>query len=150
MRAVVLLGFLAALNLGCGAGIPSLRTEVDRDLVTVHFETLGEYPTGIGRIVLRDLESGRTVWEVRRSSGAPQLWKIELRLGENRTQQDPFGGGAFEVLVPQSASSFVLESRRPYALTRWTLSERRSKTTQFAIGAFPGQASNADERPEAN
>ena len=145
MKPILLLGLACSLLLACDGGLPELRAERKAHSITVHFETMGEYPTSVGRIVLKDVRSGRTVWEVRRSSGTLQLWKIHLQVGENPRQPEGVtGGGTFRVVVPQAASGFFLEPDTEYSLTVWSRGERTSRAANFELA--PSHEHRAEPR----
>lgn len=134
MRPALLIGLAALLLFACDGGLPSLRPEYAPNSVTIHLETLGEYPTSVGRLVLEDVRSGQTIWEIHRSDGTPQLWEVAFQAGENPSQPDGVtGGGSFEVLVPRDAPGFFLEPSRKYRLTVWSKAGRSSRTTNFKL-----------------
>ena len=141
MRKILLLGLAAFVLLSCDSGLPSLRVEHGTDSVTVHLETLGEYPTSVGRLLLADVQSGQTIWELRRLKGTPQLWKVAFRAGENPAEPAGVtGGGSFEVVRPQGASSFDLEPGGEYRLTVWSEAGHSSRTTSFKLESDPEQS----------
>lgn len=134
MNRVAILACLAFMVFGCDAGLPDLRIEQHEGSVTVHFETLGEYPTKVSRLLLKEARSGRTVWELRRSDGIPELWKVIFRVGENTScLESVTGGGSMQVVVPREDSTFFLESGREYVLTVWSKSGRSSRTTHLKL-----------------
>jgi len=141
VRRILLLGLAALVLLSCDSGLPSLRVEHGADSVTVHLETLGEYPTSVGRLLLADMQSGQTIWEVRRSQGTPQLWKVAFQAGENPAEPPGVtGGGSFEVVTPQGASSFDLGPGGEYRLTVWSETGHSSRTTSFKLETDSEQA----------
>lgn len=132
------LGYIASTCiavLGCEVGLPPLQIETQRDSVTIHLETLGEYPTSVSRLVLTEVRSGDTLWEVRKApAGIPQLWRITFRAGSNPTEVTSiFGDGSLEVVEPKNAASFELEAGREYQLRIWSESGRSSRTASFTL-----------------
>jgi hypothetical protein len=60
--------------------------------VTVHFETLGEYPSDIDRIEVVEQESGRMVWRVKARGEMFQLDQFQLVPGLNAGEPQPSWG----------------------------------------------------------
>ncbi len=119
---------------GCHQGLPPLRTEVTETGVDVHFETLGEYPSGVSRIRLEDQASGLVVWEVQKATGTPEMWKVVLGPGPNPVAPlGVSGGGTLEVLVPATAASFFLERGKSYEITIWSEDGHLTRTASFRL-----------------
>lgn len=139
MRLLLLLALCTPLVLGCDPGLPDLRVERYRDgSVGIHLETLGEYPTSVDRLLLEDVRSGNTVWEVRQATGKPQLWKIDFRAGENPSLPPGVtGGGSFQVLIPESEPTYFLEPGKTYRITVWSGTDRSSQTVDFVVTNDP-------------
>ncbi len=130
------LGASLLLATACNPGMSTLRAEHLGNSVVIHVETLGEYPTSVGRIRLTEVSSSKTIWEIQRSAGTPQLWKFELRSGENPVIPTVVtGGGSFSVVAPIEAESFSLSIDSRYRLTVWNADESRSRTIEFELKA---------------
>lgn len=134
MKSIVLV-VLASVLLACDHGLPTLRTENNQDFVTVHLETLGEYPTTVSRLRLQETQSGDILWEVQRASGTTQLWNVRFREGMNPAGLDAVtGGGSLEVVVPANSEHFFLEASKEYTLTIWGAAGDVSRSVNFMVG----------------
>jgi hypothetical protein len=83
--------------------------------VTIHVETLGEYPTTVGSIRISD-PSKRDVFSLR-GNGEFQLWNFKLKSGLNPTKIEKVGHGSYDVVVPSGALSFRLVANTTYVAT---------------------------------
>jgi hypothetical protein len=86
--AMLLLALLACLF------TPSVHAVRTAQGVTVHFATLGEYPSDIGRIELVEQGTGRMVWRVTARGEMFQLDRFELVPGSNLGKLQPAWGSA--------------------------------------------------------
>jgi hypothetical protein len=111
-----LIGLLAAV--GCFKR-PTLRLENSGSSVIVHFETLGEYPTTVRRIRLRDASSGKVIFELLTESGTPQIYSFRLSVGENSTHVADPEHGSYRVAEPRGKNTFSLQPGVHYRLTIW-------------------------------
>lgn len=137
----LLISLAALVFLACDLGLPRLHIEHGPGSATVHLESLGEYPTSVGRLLLTDVQSGQTIWDARRSAGTPQLWKISFQAGENSAQPvGVVGGGSFDIAIPQEAPSFSLEPERKYRLTVWSEDRHSLRTINFKISTDPSRS----------
>jgi hypothetical protein len=84
--AVVLLATLAYLF------TPSVYAGRTAQGVTVHFETLGEYPSDIDRIEVVQQESGQIVWRATSQGEMFQLDRFQLMPGPNISRLNPSHG----------------------------------------------------------
>jgi hypothetical protein len=81
--------------------------------LTVDCQQLGEYPSTVTRIILRE-KNGRVVWDVDQASGTPQLHKIVVNAGVNSGELDGVSAGKFKNLQP--VGGFELISDRVYEI----------------------------------
>jgi hypothetical protein len=98
---------------------PNLRLEGSEHSVLVHVETLGEYPTTIRRIQLQSVASGDVVFEVVSGTGTPQIQNFRLLAGANPVNVVDPQYGAYRVVRPTGANSFILRQGEEYRLTIW-------------------------------
>lgn len=125
---------LGPLILGCNRGLPPLKTEVTEAGVKIRFETLGEYPSAVSRVRLKNRTSNTVIWEVQKATNSPQMWRVTLRLGENPILPPGVtGSGSFEVIVPAAATSFSLEPGISYEITIWSADGHLSRTASFRL-----------------
>lgn len=129
---ILLLLLLPLLVVSCNPNLPPLRVSGEGAVVEVHFETLGEYPTSVSQAELYDDESNRKLWSIRSSQGTPQLWGLTFVTGENAPQPESVSGGAYEVLVPQEGS-FWLVPRRAYRLEIQASVNHPPRVTTFSL-----------------
>ena len=94
---------------GCGVAKPPFSLRSENGVITVHVETLGEYPTSISRIVVSEAETGHIVWKVIPSGELFQIHSFPLRAGLNSATLKPFWGAA-RTVVPQGRQSFLLKT----------------------------------------
>lgn len=92
----IVVAVLATLMLATLAWLftPSVYATQTAKGVTVHVETLGEYPSDIDRIEVVERESGRTVWRVTARGAMFQLQGFELVAGSNMGGLQPTWGSA--------------------------------------------------------
>ncbi len=91
----------------CGVVHPPVTVEHTQSGVTVHCESLGEYPSDIGRVEVTECASGQTVWRVEPSSGKVfQLHKFPLSAGVNSGSL-PLSWGRARTVIP-SRGVFIL------------------------------------------
>jgi hypothetical protein len=99
--AVVLLATLAYLF------TPSVYAGRTAQGVTVHFETLGEYPSDIDRIEVVQQESGQIVWRATSQGEMFQLDRFQLMPGPNISRLNP-SHGRVQTEIP-AHGSFTLQ-----------------------------------------
>jgi len=112
---IVLTGLLL---ISCGLKPPLVLTREGQGL-EVSVATLGEYPTSICRIKLADLETGRSVWELRAKGRVPKIWDFRLEPGFNEAQLKVVVGGQYEIVVPAGQKKFLLEKGSRYEISVW-------------------------------
>lgn len=98
---------------------PAVRLENSGSSVIVHVETLGEYPTTVRHIRLKDASSGKVVLELLTESGTPQIYSFRLSVGENSTHVTDPEHGSYRVAEPSGKNSFSLQPGVHYRLTIW-------------------------------
>lgn len=99
--AVILLATLGYLFM------PSVYATQTAQGVTVHFETLGEYPSDIDRIEVVEHESGRMVWRATARGEMFQLDRFPLAPGLNIDSLKP-SYGRVQTEIP-AQGSFTLQ-----------------------------------------
>ena len=122
----IVLGVLICVLVLCCA--PPLRVIRDGQSVIIDVQTLGVYGTSISRIRLTDATTKTVVWELASKSGEPRIWTVKVQPGSNETRVDA-EAGTFQVLIPNTAESFVLVAGRSYVIEVWGLNGRRSSRT---------------------
>ncbi len=120
---------LSVSSIGCFREPPLRVTELG-DRVVVDMQTLGEYQTTIKRIRVVDNASNQTIWELRASSGEPQVNRIELSVGVNPALPPGVVAGSYAVTSPSNASSFLMTAGRQYKITVWGSDGESSKATR--------------------
>lgn len=104
-RRPFLLTLLVAGLYGCGR--ERFRVIRESKRFTVDCQRLGEYPSTVTKIVLRE-NTGRVVWEVVRESGSPQLHKIVVAVGVNSGVLEGVGTGVLKKLRPEGDFELML------------------------------------------
>jgi hypothetical protein len=98
---------------------PAVKLENSGSSVIVHVETLGEYPTTVRHIRLKDATSGRVIFELLTESGTPQIYSFRLLVGENPTHVADPEHGTYRVAEPSGKNTFSLQPGVRYRLTIW-------------------------------
>ncbi len=120
LRILVIVCTAAVLVTGTGCTIPpAMRLERVGPAVIVHVETLGEYPTTVRHIQIRDASSAKVVFEVLAQNGTPQIYSIRLSAGENSTHVADPEQGSYRVVAPTGTNTFLLQQGVQYRLTIW-------------------------------
>jgi hypothetical protein len=107
---------------------PAVRLETSGSSVIVHVETLGEYPTTVRHIRLKDASSGRVVLEMLTESGTPQIYNFRLSVGENSLHLVDPEHGSYRVAEPSGKNAFFLQRGVHYQLMIWGEGRRPSET----------------------
>ncbi len=89
------------------------------DSATVHVETLGEYPTTIRRIIIKDAFTGIEVFDLVAENGTPQIYDFRLSVGNNSTNIVNPEHGSYRVAVPAGKSQFFLQRGVLYDVSVW-------------------------------
>lgn len=76
--------------------------------LTVDCQRLGEYPSTVTGIVLRE-KNGRVVWEVDRELGTPQLHKIVVNAGANSGALIGVSAGKLKKIYPIGDFELILD-----------------------------------------
>jgi hypothetical protein len=98
---------------------PALRLESSASSVIVHVETLGEYPTTVRHIQLREDPSGKVIFELLTESGTPQIYSFRLSVGENSIRVVDPEHGSYRVVEPNGKNTFSLRTGVHYRLRIW-------------------------------
>jgi hypothetical protein len=98
---------------------PPLRLERSASSVIVHVETLGEYPTTVRHVQLRDDRSGKVIFELLTESGTPQIHNFRLSIGENSARVAEPENGSYRVVEPSGKNTFSLQRGVHYRLRIW-------------------------------
>ena len=109
----ILLAAAVAIVAACWWLRPVLRIEILRSTAVVHTELMGEYPTDLESIEVREEKSDKLVWRAVADGGMFQMHSVALSIGENDTQPSVYWGKV-RAIKPSDSSSFVLESDTPY------------------------------------
>jgi len=120
MKHIALASFLAILLTVAVATVaaswwfrPALRIEMLRGAAVIHTELMGEYPTNLESIELREEKSDKIVWRAVAEGKMFQMHSVALSIGENDTQPSVYWG-KLHAIKPAESSSFVLVSNTPY------------------------------------
>ncbi|MGJ9420871.1 hypothetical protein ACHAC9_24535 [Massilia sp. CMS3.1] len=113
----VVIAVLAALVFAAYAYLfmPSVSALRSANVVTVHFELLGEYPEDIESIEIVDVASGEIIWRVKALGEMFQLHNFKLATGPNSGLLEPFSG-RFQTEIPKQ-SPFEIKPRTSYQAT---------------------------------
>jgi hypothetical protein len=133
MRQVGAATLLALLFSSFGCLKPPLALKREGHGIEVNVSTLGEYPSSISRIQLRDLQTESIVWEVRAKGKVPQIWKVSLAPGLNSSTLASVLNGHYDVVVPRSSISFRLYRGRPYEISIWNEAGSRKQEARFVL-----------------
>jgi len=106
---------------------PAVKVESSGSSVIIHVETLGEYPTTIRHIRIKDTSSEKVVFELLTESGTPQIYSFRLSPGGNSTHVIDPEHGSYRVAEPSGKDTFVLQRGVPYRLTIWGDGSRSSE-----------------------
>lgn len=129
MKRLVLVAVLSSLYLSCLK--PPLTLEHRDDGLEVSVATLGEYPTSVSRIQVRDGEERKVVWELKTTKRAPQLWGFRLTSGDNPVEPEGVLNGDYEVIAPKHGKSFTLRPGRRYEVSVWNKQGTRRQAASF-------------------
>lgn len=95
---------------------------------------MGEYPTSVSRIRLSEASHPAVVWEVVAGSRVPQIWGLDLRVGDNPVVlTNVFQGRRYRVLFPPGKSVFVLRRRARHCLEIWNSSGWHRSSQEFSF-----------------
>jgi hypothetical protein len=98
---------------------PNLWLETKGTNVIVHVETLGEYPTTILHIQIKDTSSGNVIFELVNEQGTPQIHNFSLSIGDNPVSVADPQHGFYRVVVPAGGNKFVLRPGINYRILVW-------------------------------
>ena len=88
----------------------------------------------MARIRLSEASHPAVVWEVAAGSRVPQIWGLELRVGDNPVVlTNVFQDRRYRVVVPLGKSVFVLRRRARYRLEIWNSSGWRRSSQEFSF-----------------
>jgi hypothetical protein len=133
MSRAIALGTIGLLGILWGCLKPPLAVVKQEDGVEVSVETLGEYPTSISRIQLKDSDKGAVIWEVTARDRVPQLWGFHLSPGLNFAEPAALLHGQYEIVIPKGSSAFMLQKGRRYELSVWNEMGTRKESTDFTL-----------------
>ena len=97
----------------CGCRGQRFRVIREPKQLTIDCQQLGEYPSTVTRIVIRE-KNGHVIWEVDRESGTPQLHKIIVNAGVNSGVLGGVSAGKLRTLRP--VGGFELNLDRVYEI----------------------------------
>src|SRR5688500_13670220 len=105
---------VVALVLASACGVTHSPVSVERTTagVTIHCESLGEYPSSVGVVELIDTASGRMIWRIEPEGDVFQLHNFSLRPGSNAASI-PVSWGVARRVIP-AGETFGLETGRSY------------------------------------
>lgn len=110
---------IAALAGSC-FGRPPLAVRVAGQTVTLDIQTLGEYPTDVAHVQLRDARTGNVLWEQVRDTDQAQTRTITLSIGTNDVERAAdVEHGSYRVIVPTDGRSFELQADVTYEIAIW-------------------------------
>ncbi len=115
---VLALGAALVLMASCH-NAPPLRIHIENGAANVDVQTLGEYPTSVARVRLRDARSGGTLWEIVHDGRIPQFRGFRLRAGDNAAALEDVEHGAYRVVAPSGGRAFGLLAGAEYTIEVW-------------------------------
>lgn len=118
LSSMVLSSIMLGSLFGC-TDKPPVKIQRSRDTVRVDLQTLGEYPTTISHVRLRNVRTGNTVWEIKTRSGTPQLHALTFKEGENPVALADPDSGTYTTLTPADSKTFQLNPAESYELEIW-------------------------------
>jgi hypothetical protein len=118
-KAIIAFAILALIAMTARFNRPAIRLEHAGASVVVHVETLGEYPTTIRRVQIKEISTGKVVYELLAENGAPQIYNFKLVPGENSTHLADPEPGSYRIDEPNGQNSFLLEPGVRYRLKIW-------------------------------
>lgn len=129
MKKLTFIVVLSSLAISCLK--PPLTLEQQGEGLKVNIATLGEYPTSVSRIQVRDVEKGEVVWELKATKRVPQLWGFDLTPGDNPVEPEGVVNGNYEVVAPKQGRSFALQAGRRYEVSVWNKQGSRKQAASF-------------------
>ena len=120
--AVLVWGLWSTLSLADALGAfhePPLRLEQSGPSVIVHVERLGMYYCQVGRILVQESDSGKTVYEAVTKGDTPIIFNFKLAAGSNPTEIKTEFRGTYSVVQPRSDRYFWLQRGVRYRITVW-------------------------------
>jgi hypothetical protein len=97
---------------------PPLWIEYQGHSAILHFETLGEYPSDVRRIVIADQRSLHPILDLE-EDGTFQIRNFKVSTGANSALQVRAEHGAYRVVKPQPSDEFTLSPDVNYNITIW-------------------------------
>lgn len=107
---VILIGAVGWLT----RGLP-LYIVVDGSRATAHMELLGEYPSDVGVIELREVDSAQVIWRVVADKEKLQLHQVAFAAGQNAARL-AISWGQARTEIPGDSSEFMLVAGTEYQL----------------------------------
>jgi hypothetical protein len=101
------------------------------ETAVVDVATLGEYPTTIVRVRLTNQRTHAIMWEIKASSGTPQIWALAVKEGENSTSLAEPEAGKYAIVSPGDPQIFRLERGVRYEIDLW--GDTNSSPTRVGI-----------------
>lgn len=92
---------------------PTLHIEVQGRTAVIHTELLGDYPTDLKNIELREADSKRIIWSAVADGAMFQMHSVALSIGENTSQPGVYSG-SMRSTTPTGAAPFVLNAGTRY------------------------------------
>jgi hypothetical protein len=128
-----MIGMLGILAILPGCLKPPLALMQKGNGIEVSVATLGEYPTSISRIQLKDSDQGKIIWELRSKGRVPQLWGFHLSPGVNPSEPSGILHAQYEVVAPSGNRSFMLKKGRRYEISVWNKEGTRREIASFTL-----------------
>lgn len=92
---------------------PTLHIEMKGREAVIHTELLGDYPTDLRSIELREAEANRIVWRAVADGTMFQMQSVAVSIGENTSRPGVFSGQMVST-TPAGTASFVLKPGTRY------------------------------------
>jgi hypothetical protein len=106
----------SAFFTACGVVPPAVTVREEPGGVFIDTQLLGEYPSHIGKVEVKDLSDNQVVWRVRPDRDLFQAHGFHLSPGPNRAAPDIFWGRVV-ALVPDQGGTFTLKAGTMYEVS---------------------------------
>jgi hypothetical protein len=108
-----------ALTISLRSGRPYIKVTHDKSSVVIDVQTLGEYPTTVSHLRLKEVSSGNVVFELLPKDRVPQLTTFPLAVGNNSVDIVDAQFGTYGIAAPNIGSTFFLRPGADYDLSIW-------------------------------
>lgn len=138
-RYALVTGLIVTQLLLAQCGRPPLRVSSEAGAVVIDMQTLGEYPSDVGRVRLTDPSTNQVIWEVE-GRDEPQLGRVRLQAGQNAAAIQDVRHGSYSVVIPSEGATFMLKPGVQYRLEVWGKDGKADtkREVEVVVGSSPG------------